>query len=280
MSDPLACSQFTTRPWSFAQDIAAYARHGFTHIEICEEKLDPDKLDEQFAALTDAGLTVCAVQPLVRTFLGSRMQAAPRDASERFDRLVASIERLAPHVRGVPFITNTGAPVDGDIQGCLDHVAHSLERLGPIAEELGVFVALEPLNPTILNIESGIWTVDQALDLIDAAGNERIGLCLDSWNVWQQPGLETAIARAGNRIFSVQLSDWRTPRSLADRLVPGDGDIPLETIVDAARKAGFAGPLTVEIFSDKVPDALWHGDLDDVLQRSVSALTSLGRSAA
>ena len=49
-------------------------------------------------------------------------------------------------------------------------------------------------------------------------------------------------SRARASAFSrLQLSDWRTPRSLTDRLIPGDGVIGLKAIVAAARAAGFRG---------------------------------------
>ena len=115
MAGAFACSQFTTRPWPLERDVKAYASAGFTHIEVCEEKLDPERLEEQFALIARAGLAVCAVQPMVRTFLGSRMQPEPYDPQERFAALVGSIERLGPFAKGVPFIVNTGAAEDGDM---------------------------------------------------------------------------------------------------------------------------------------------------------------------
>ena len=277
MSFSLASSQFTTRPWSFSRDVETYAHLGYTHIEICEEKLVFERLDEQFGQVAEAGLQVCAIQPVVRTFLGSAMQPEPSDPAKRFERLVSSIERLAQYAPGVPFITNTGAPEEGDVAGACAYVSERLGELGPMAASHGVKVALEPLNPTTFGTESAIWTLDQGLAIVETAGHEAIGLCLDAWNIWQQAKLEAAIARAAGRIFSVQLSDWRLPRSGMDRLVPGDGEIPLGAFVRAVRQAGFSGPLTVEIFSDNVPDALWHSDLEQVLERSHQAMGAAGQ---
>ena len=92
-----------------------------------------------------------------------------------------------------------------------------------------------------------------------------MGLCLDYWNIWQNADVEAAIARAGDRIFTTQASDWRTPHSFADRIVPGDGTIPLARLIAATRKAGFKGPYVVEIFSMDVSDSLYDTDLDAVI---------------
>ena len=99
-------------------------------------------------------------------------------------------------------------------------------------------------------------------------GRDEVVLCLNCWNVWQNAGSEQMIARAGDRIFTVQASDWREPRSFADRIVPGDGIIPLGTLLRMTHAAGFAGPCIVEICSNDVADSLYGTDLDLVIRRS------------
>jgi sugar phosphate isomerase/epimerase len=173
---------------------------------------------------------------------------------------------------GAPFITNVGAHPRGDMGEAMRVVAEQLRKLAPVAADHGVKLALEPLNPTSVNVESAIWTIDQALDVIEAAGSDHVGLCLDYWNIWQNAGVERAIARAGSRIFSVQASDWRTPRSFADRIVPGDGAIPLAKLLRATRETGFTGAYVVEIFSNDVADSLYETDLADVIHRSRAGL--------
>ena len=270
----LGISEFTTMPWSFERDVERYAAHGIAAIEIVEAKLDPDRIGDQMAMISAAGLTISGVQPKVRTFLDSRMMPIPKGLEARTDCLRGSIERLAKYCPGVPFITNTGAHSKGDMCEAMLVVTDALRALGPVAADHGVLLALEPLNPTSVNVESAIWTVDQALDIIEATGRDEIGLCLDYWNIWENAGIEAAIARAGDRIFTVQASDWRTPRSFADRIVPGEGAIPLATLIRATRQAGFTGPYVVEIFSNDVADSLYDGDLDRTLERCQAGMTA------
>ena len=261
-------SEFTTMPWSFEDDVARYAAHGVDTIEVVEAKLDDRRFADQMRSIADAGLTISGVQPSVRTFFDSRMMPTPKGLDERVACLRRSIERLAEFAPGVPFITNTGAHPKGDMDDAMKVVAAKLGELARIAADHGVTMALEPLNPTSVNVESAIWTVDQALDVIEMAGHDAVGLCLDYWNIWQNENIDAAIARAGSRIFTVQASDWRTPRSFADRIVPGDGTIPLADLLKATRAAGFSGSYVVEIFSNDVADSLYHGDLDGVIRRS------------
>ncbi len=260
-------SEFTTMPWSFDEDVSRYAKLGVDTIEVVEAKLDDDRFADQMRSIAAAGLGVSGVQPAVRTFFDSRMTPDPEPLDERVACLRRSIERLAEFAPGVPFITNTGAHPAGDMAAAMTVVAEKLGELGRIAADHGVTMALEPLNPTSVNVESAIWTIDQALDVIEASGSDHVGLCLDYWNIWQNADVEAAIARAGDRIFTVQASDWRRPRSFADRIVPGDGTIPLAKLIEATRKTGYDKPWVIEIFSNDVADSLYDDDLESVVRR-------------
>ncbi|NVN02461.1 MULTISPECIES: sugar phosphate isomerase/epimerase family protein [Asaia] len=260
-------NQFTTQPWSFEEDVARYAALEVDAIEICEAKLDPAHAGQQMLAAREAGLSISAVQPKIRTFFGSKMAPQPEGVEERVAAFAQSLKTLAPHAEGASFVMNTGAPPDGNMQRCLDETVHHLRRLAPLAADLGVTIAIEPLNPTSINVETAIWTVDQALDLLDAVGHASCGLCLDYWNIWQQPDCAASIRRAGERIFVLQASDWRTPCSGMDRLVPGSGTIPLGALLHATYDAGYRGVCTLEIFSSGVPDSLYDQDLSEVVHQ-------------
>jgi sugar phosphate isomerase/epimerase len=268
----LGISEFTTMPWSFEQDLACYSQCGAQAIEVVEAKLDQLRFAEQLGALMSAGLQVSGVQPKVRTFFASRMTAEPKSVEDRTACLRDSIERLGRHTPGAPFITNTGAHPCGDMSEAMRVTARQLRHLAPIAADNGVRLALEPLNPTSMNAESAIWTVDQALSVIEDAGHDAVGICLDYWNIWQNADIDRAIARAGDRIFTVQASDWRDPRSFADRIVPGDGIIPLSRLIAATHAAGFRGAYVTEIFSLEVADSLYEVDLASVVSRSLKAM--------
>ena len=265
-------SQFTTKPWSFEQDIERYAALGVDAIEVVEDKLDDERWAQQMAAIDAAGLQISGIQPSVRTFFDSRMMPEPAGLEARKACLRRSIERLGPYAKGVPFFVNTGAHPDGNVAECIAVVADALGELATVAEDYDVELAIEPLHPVTLNVESAIWTIDEALEIVERADSDRVGLCLDYWNVWQSPDAAEAIARAGSRILSVQASDWRTPRSFADRIVPGDGEIPLADLIAATRATGYDRPYVLEIFSEDIEDSLYDGDLEDVITRGRDGL--------
>ncbi|AQS91149.1 4-hydroxyphenylpyruvate dioxygenase [Gluconobacter albidus] len=259
-------NEFTTQPWSFEEDVTRYCALDVDAIEICEAKLDPNRIEEQMRLVRESGLTVSAVQPAVRTFFGSAMVPEPGAPEARVERLTRSLKTLAPHVPGSVFVTNTGAPPKGNMRRTMDETVRYLRDLCPLADDLGVSLSLEPLNPTSVNTESAIWTIEQAMDIIDGVGHSAMGLCLDYWNIWQQKDVCAAIRAAGRKINVLQVSDWRIPWSAADRLIPGDGCIPLYEMLHATWDAGFRGACTVEIFSSGVPDSLYDRDLNEVIR--------------
>lgn len=265
-------SEFTTRPWTFEQDVERYAKLGVAMIEVCEEKLDDQRYKEQMQMVADHGLKISAIQPLVRTFGSSQMQPAPKNLNERVSSLRSSIERLSPFAGGCPFILNTGAPEKGNIHAMVNSTINEMRDLAGFAADHGVSLALEPLNASSMNSESAIWTIGQAMEIIDAVDRDNVGLCLDFWNIWQNAHVEQEIRRASDRIFALQVSDWRTPRSAGDRLVPGDGEIPLGKLLHTVQQTGYSGVCTVEIFSQDVVDSLYDTDLSDVIRRSKKGL--------
>ncbi len=265
-------SEFTTNPWPFERDVETYARLGVSAIEVCEAKLDPAKLTAQMDSVQAAGLEITSVQPKTRTLFSSLSQPEPIDITERMSLFRKTIEMLSPWTPGVAYVTNTGIPPGGNMQEVMDRSATEYQALADFAAGYSVKVALEPLNASIANIESAIWTLPQAMEIVRAVDRDNFGICLDSWNVWQNADIHAEIEACGPKIFVVQISDWRTPRSFMDRLVPGRGAIPLPAFLKSVHAAGFRGAYSVEIFSQGVPDALWDGDLERVITDSKAGM--------
>lgn len=272
-------SEFTTNPWSFERDVETYARLGVDAIEICEFKLDETRVSDQLALVLRQGLTISSVQPAVRTLFPSLSQPEPKDVPARMARFRTTIERVVGSAPNVPFVTNTGIPPNGNIQDVFDTAATEYRALAEFAETHGARIALEPLNASIMNEESAIWTLAQAMRIVSAVDRPNFGICLDTWNIWQNANIIDEIKACGDRIFVVQVSDWHTPRSFQDRLIVGQGEIPLPPMLRAIHSHGWRGPYSVEIFSNGVPNALWEADLTQVIRDSRAGLDAAWREA-
>jgi sugar phosphate isomerase/epimerase len=265
-------SEFTTNPWTFEQDVETYARLGVDTIEVCEAKLDDGRVASQLALIATHGLVISSVQPAIRTLFPSLSQPEPKDIAARMARFRHTIELFDGVSTKIPFVTNTGIPPNGNIQRVMDIATTEYRALTDFAADHGARIALEPLNAAIMNEESAIWTLEQAMRIVTTVDRDNFGVCLDTWNIWQNANILDKIRACGDRIFVMQVSDWRTPRSYQDRLIVGQGEIPLPPILRAVHESGYRGAYSVEIFSDDVPDSLWQADLVQVIKDSRASL--------
>ena len=109
-------------------------------------------------------------------------------------------------------------------------------------------------------LEPVAWTplsgLAEAVDVIDAAERDNVGLVLDFWHLWQRGATPDSVSRLDQRmIFGVDLADslgpagTGTPDQRSRCVWPGEGDIPLQEWVDAVRSTGFDGWWDNELYS-------------------------------
>ncbi len=270
-------SEFTTWPWSFRKDVEEYAKHGASVIEVCEFKLAHKDYASDLQLVQQYGLRPASIQMQVHSVFVDSMAGKPEEPDDRIEAMKEAIELSAPYLpAGTPFIVITGIPPKGNIREAVDRTVDALKQLGDFAAERGMKIAFEPLSPVNLHKDTAVWYLDQGLEVVERAGHPNVGICIDTWNVWQTPALSDVIAQCGDRILVVQISDWKTPRSTADRYSLGDGEIPLKEIIGDVRRTGFTGPWVVEILSSMhLEGSLWKSNLEDVLRKNRAAFEQL-----
>jgi sugar phosphate isomerase/epimerase len=270
--DPLplpffSVSEFTTWDQSFPEDVALYRRLGVAGIEVCERKLSTDRGEarEQLARLKEGPLKVTSVQPRVHALFEDSMCPNINDPAERLRRYRQTIDLFSESFPGenLPLVT-----ISGNAPGHNFRLAHQAARkfypdLARYAADHGVRIMFEPLNPILMNADTFICTLGDALRLIEDVDHPHFGLMLDVWHVWHEPDIARRITGLGQRLFGVHVCDWprEQPRRLGDRVLPGQGIIPWPTLLGALDRAGYKGAYCLEIFSSHdLPDSLWRAD--------------------
>lgn len=259
-SPPFGVSQFTTWPQTFEEDIALYREAGIVAIEVCEAKLDADRFKAQFDLIKESGLQVSSVQPRLHSLFPDQPRPEPRDPKDRMKRLRGTIERFSAHFPGTTLVTISGAAPGGDYRTAYQSAVKEYKEVARIAGDHGVRLALEPLNPILMNVDTFICSLAGALTVIEEVDEPAFGLLVDLWHVWEDAAAPDLIAkRAAHRIFGVHVNDWQTPRAFGDRHLPGDGEIPLLELLRAIRASGYDGIHALEIFSEAhLPNSLWN----------------------
>jgi sugar phosphate isomerase/epimerase len=143
----------------------------------------------------------------------------------------------------------------------LDEAAAAFAGLCDRAAEHGLLVHLEFLPWSRIPDLATAWQV------VDAADRPNGGIMLDAWHYFRSAP-DGALLRSipGSSILGVQLCDApAVPETnplhatLHERLLPGDGELALRTLLADLDATGTDAPLGVEVFSD-VLHALPPGD--------------------
>jgi sugar phosphate isomerase/epimerase len=138
-------------------------------------------------------------------------------------------------------------------------VQGALKELVPLADELDVVIALEPMHPGCSAQCTFLNNLDDALSIIHAIDRPQVKLLLDTYHLGQDPGLVERIPQVASQVALVQLGDARCPpHGEQNRCRLGDGVVPLRQIVNALRSAGYDGFFDVELLGEDVEALDYH----------------------
>ena len=257
--------------WRMPQIIDALVRHGIRGISPWRDQVADAGLKDTAARIRDAGLTVTG---LCRGgMFPAEDRAGRRAALDDNRRAVDEAATLGARclvlvVGGLPK-DRTGRVISKDIAGAREMVRDGIGELLEYAQGAGVPLAIEPLHPMYAADRACVNTLAHANDLCDELcpkGRDGLGVAVDVYHVWWDPGLRREIERAGagERLFAYHICDWLVPTNdlLNDRGMMGDGVIDLPLIRQWMEAAGYRGMHEVEIFSTA---NWWQRDGDEVL---------------
>jgi 4-hydroxyphenylpyruvate dioxygenase len=231
---------------SLREKLVAIARAGFDGYEIFEPDLIASSMSpEEVRQLSaDLGLTIDLYQPFrdIEGVSGEQFGRNLRRAEAKFELM----GRLGVDLMLV--CSNVGtATIDDD-----GLAAEQLRAMAELAESYNVRLAYEALA-----WGRYVSTYDHAWDIVNSADHPALGVCLDSFHILSRSSsLEGLAAIPGDKIFYCQLAD--APSMSLDvlswsrhhRLFPGEGEWDITNFMVRVLRAGYAGPLSLEIFND------------------------------
>ncbi|MFG2426839.1 bifunctional sugar phosphate isomerase/epimerase/4-hydroxyphenylpyruvate dioxygenase family protein [Streptomyces sp. NPDC048590] len=249
---------------TLTEKLTAAARAGFDGVEIFENDLIGSPLgpEEIRDLAADLGLTIDLYQPM------RDIEAVPEDEFARNLRRAEHKFRLMRRLgTETLLVCSSVSPYAADDDAL---AARQLRRLAELAQEHGIRVAYEALA-----WGRHVSTYEHAWRIVESADHPALGICLDSFHILARGSEVTGIeAIPGEKIFFVQLAD--APLMSLDvlqwsrhhRCFPGQGDLDVTGLVRAAARAGYGGPLSLEVFNDVFRQA-------DAGRTAVDALRSL-----
>ena len=245
MHDRLSVSAVSSWRASFDEDLAMWERLGIEHVGLSLRKCEEVGLDVAVRGVRDAGLRVSNV---VECGWCELADAATWPAYR--DRLLAAIDAMQRG--GAPVLVLTTGPA-GPLEW--EDAARALgEVLDPVIAAANVAsavrVAIENTSPMRLDL-SFATTLRDTVDLADQLDVVRVRgaqLLLGRTRLRRH---RCARGRPASRTCSAptrSVGSLTTP----DRLVPGDGDIPLASRIGALAAAGYAGAFEIEMVGPRI----------------------------
>lgn len=275
-------SALTFPEQSHADDVRLVAASSATGLGIWEQKiLDADRSALK-RELDEEGIAVTITLPPVWSLFANPRFPEPTVPATRVALIGESVRRLAELQPACVMVT-PGFPPDGmgDAEAH-DFFAGALGQLSRIAAAHGTTIGLEVIRASS---KSYVSTFRMALELLDELSETALGIVLDVYHVWDEPGIHELIRERAGTLVGAQLNDWHEPpRAKSDRLLPGDGAADVAEFVAALVAGGFDGWYDLEVMSDRsLRDSLWNLPPDEFMRRAderVAAVWAAGMALA
>ena len=261
----LCLHTITTKPWNIEEAARNYTAKGISGITVWRDALEGRNIRQTGEMLRSAGLTAVS---LCRGGFFPSADKARRAAALEDNRL--AVEE-ASELGTDKIVLVCGADPSQSLEDSRKQIFDGISEILPYAGEAGIRLAIEPLHPMYADTRSAINTIEQANDMAERLDSEWIGVAVDVYHLWWDPGLQNGIARCGrnNNLLAFHICDWKSPTAdmLNDRGLMGEGCIPLKEIRSWVENAGFKGFIEVEIFSD----TYWKTDQSQFLEKIIAA---------
>jgi sugar phosphate isomerase/epimerase len=232
--------------WTVDEDLAFYEREGVKVIGVSLAKLEAAGGWQATAPrIRDGGYRVANLIGLGPFRLSDRA-----GWTKQRDRVRDALD--AAEALGAECIVLTTGPA-GQLtwEDAADASAEAMAPLLDDAASRGVSIAFEHTNG--LRVDIGF--LHSLRDAIDFARRLGVGVCMEINACWAERGLADTIHNGIDAITIVQLSDFAIGTlNTPNRLVPGDGDIPMERIVGQVLEAGYTGVFDIEMIGPRVDE--------------------------
>ncbi|MDN5211724.1 sugar phosphate isomerase/epimerase family protein [Fulvivirgaceae bacterium BMA12] len=261
----LCIHTITTKPWDLETALEKYRNAGVTGITVWQDAAQAVGINRAGSLLQESGLEIVAY--CRGGFFPHLEEAGRMKAIEENKKMLDE----AAAIEAPMLVLVCGSAPGQSLETSRDQIKKGIESLLPRAEENKVALAIEPLHPMYADTRSAINSLSMANDFAEHFNSPWVGVAVDVYHIWWEPGLKEQIVRCGSNqnLLAFHICDWKMPTAdmLLDRGIMGEGCIPIQKISQWVDEAGFAGHREVEIFSQKY----WEGDQDEYLNKIITA---------
>jgi len=266
----LSINELTTFRWTFEEDVSSYAAAGIASIGVWRQKLSDFGEERGIDLLAEKGLAVSNL-----LWAGGFTGSDGRNYRESLDDAEEAIRSAAAMGAGC-LVVYSGARNLHTHNHARRLLCGALKELAPMAADLEVSLALEPMHEGCAEEWTFLTELDEVVDLIETIGSDQIKLVFDTYHLGQDRRVIDRIAAVAPHIAVVHLGDSKAPpEQEQNRCRLGEGEVPLKEIVAALASAGYDGDYDVELIGEELEDANYH----DVISQSKDVFSELVTAA-
>ena len=261
-------SQSVTMPRIFAEDVRAAGESGCANVEVWLTKLE-QHLETATVEQTQSLIAEYRLSLVAASYQGGLLlsQGEQRQAHfDHFKRRLALCEQF--QIPTLVLVGDFAVRVDAT---SLQRAVVSLTQACQWAAGFNVKLALEFRGgDTFCNC------LETAVMLVEQTGEPNLGVCLDAFHYYKGPSKPEDLAKLTTKnLAHVQLCDIvGVPRELmtdSDRILPGDGDFDLATIMQHLKRIDYDSAVSVELFNPM----LWDSEPTQLIDMCMTAAKRL-----
>ncbi|NDC53406.1 MAG: sugar phosphate isomerase/epimerase [Planctomycetia bacterium] len=261
-------SELTTYRWELADEIELIARHGFDSISLWRTKLSDVGVAAAAALLDQAGLRVASVQ-----WAGGFTGGDGRSFAESVDDALEAVD-AAGRLGADVLVVHSGCRGGHTGSHARRLLADALDVLAPEALARGVTLAVKPMHRSAAAGGSFLTTPVEAAAWVERFDHPAVRMVLDLWHFGHDRGLVPLLDRLVPSTALVQVADRRgPPQADAERLPPGQGDLPLSALIASLVERGYAGAVEFSAVGEAVESL----GCEEVLRQASATAAAWGR---
>lgn len=231
----------------FIERIQKISHAGFDGIELL--LLDPNQLDPGYilASVQEYALTIPAIGTGLQASLGNlTLLVSDREVEKKALARAFDIIQFAAACK-TPIVTL------GSFRGKLHEISRHnrdyfktiLSEIANFAGEKSVSIAIEPVNRYENNF---LNTASEVMEVLNEISSRNLGLLLDTFHMnIEESSIEKTVESVSHCLLHVHIGD-------SNRLPPGQGHFPFQTLIQSLLSIGYNGWLSAELLAKPTPD--------------------------
>lgn len=244
----ISISQLVTLPMDMEQEIEAFGKAGWKTVEMTFQKCYKYIASHSLAAMKELydknGVRAVSAISMSRTEPGIIMtqgEAFDYYFEHQFKRDVNICETM-----GCEFMLQSDALWRWPYKGWLKNAGYNLNKCAEYAGEHGLKLVIE------------MQYIKEILDMMEAANHPNLYWCIDYYHYTRFGGTVEAFYTIDfSRLYDVHFCDIPEGYDMfttqdPDRVLPGEGCLPIYDWTNHLKKSGFKGYLTLELLNEDI----------------------------